>query len=165
MLKLIVAVDQNWGIGHDNNLLVSLPGDLAFFKNKTLNKIVIMGRKTLESLPNQQPLKNRINIVVTSDTTYKKDGCIIAHSLDEAINKAIEINEKKADIFIIGGESIYRQSLKYCDTCYVTKIDGSFLANKFFPNLDSSDGFIIDEVSEKNTENGIDYYFVKYIKK
>ena len=107
-MNLIVAVDKNWAIGQDNKLLAHIPEDMKFFREKTMNQVVIMGRKTLESFPGENPLKNRINIVITTDKTYKKENAIIVSSIEEAI---IEAKKHNKDVFVIGGASIYKQML------------------------------------------------------
>lgn len=131
-MNLIVSVDKNWGIGKDNKLLFSVKGDMEFFKEKTTGKAVIMGRKTLDSLPGGQPLKNRVNIVLTRDTSFKRDGVIVCHSVDEALEKT----KAYPDAFVIGGGEIYKLFLPYCATAYVTKIPRSANAEVFMVNLD-----------------------------
>ncbi len=131
-MNLIVSVDKNWGIGKNNKLLFSLKGDMEFFKEKTTGKAVIMGRKTLNSLPDGHPLKNRVNIVLTRDKAFKRDGVIVCHSVDEALEKT----KTYPDVFVIGGGEIYKLLLPYCDTAYVTKIPQSADAEVFMVNLD-----------------------------
>ena len=132
-MNLIVAVDSNWGIGKDNKLLVSIPADMKFFRTTTSGKVVIMGRKTLESFPNGLPLKNRVNIVITGNKDYKvKDG-VVVHSVEEALQEAGKYPSE--DVYVIGGDSIYRQMLPYCSKAHVTKIDFAYQADTFFPNL------------------------------
>lgn len=162
LINIIVAVSEDWAIGKDNKLLMSIPEDMKFFRNMTLNNVVIMGRKTLESFPNQSPLKNRINIVITRDMNYKKEGAIIVHSTEEAIQEAQKYN---LPIFIIGGGSIYKQFLPMSDTVYVTKILRTFdNADTFFPNLDEMPNFEISEESESQIYEGTLYNFVTYKK-
>ena len=133
-MKAILSADRNWGIGNGNKLLVSIPSDMKFFRQTTTGKVVVMGRKTLESFPNGQPLKNRTNIVLTSNPDYKVKDAVIVHSKEELL-KTLEQYDSE-NIYIIGGESIYRMMLPYCDTVFVTKIDRAFQADTFFPNLD-----------------------------
>lgn len=162
-MKCIVAVDQNWGIGYKGNLLTHLPGDLKyFFKPKTLNKVVVMGRKTLESLPNQKPLVDRVNIVLTTDKTYKCDGAIICHSIEDVLQ--IIKNYPEDDVFIVGGESIYKQFLKMCDEIYVTKINKVFKADTYFPNLDKMKDWIIKWKSDIQKYPEIEYTWCSYEK-
>ena len=161
-MKAIVAVDSNWAIGKGRSLLVHLPGDLRYFKERTLGKTMVMGRETLESLPGQRPLPGRENVVLTRNTCYDAD-CTICHSEEELLDIASRCNTE--DLYIIGGEKVYREFLPYCDTCYVTKIDQAFEADKYFPNLDEDENFQIHWESEWKEENGTRYKFVEYRRK
>lgn len=162
-MKLIVAVENNWGIGKDNGLLVHLPGDLKYFKERTTGKTVVMGRKTLESLPGGRPLPNRTNIVITRNEDFQKEGCIIARTVEEAVKLAGEMaGGNTEDVMVMGGESIYRQMLPFCDTCYITKINKTFDADAFFPNLDEDSQFEVVWESEEQEENGVTYRFLEY---
>lgn len=161
-MKAIVAVDKNWGIGRGKKLLVHLPGDLNYFKEKTLGKIVVMGRETLESLPGKRPLPGRRNIVLTRNRGYGTE-CPLCHSKQELLD--LIMGENDEDVFIIGGEKVYRDFLPSCDTCYVTKIDESYDADKFFPNLDEDDDFSLIGESPTYEENGTRYKFVEYRRK
>ena len=119
-----------------------------------------MGRKTLESFPNGQPLKNRVNIVLTSDKNYKVKDAIIVHDLDE-LHKELE-QYSSEDVYVIGGESIYRQLLDECDVAYITKIDYAYDADAYFPNLDEKEEWQITEDSDEQTYFDLEYYFLKY---
>ena len=132
-MNLIAAVDKNWAIGCKNKLLVSIPADMKFFRETTTGKVVVMGRKTLESFPNGQPLKKRVNIVLTH-------------------------------IYVIGGETIYKQLLDDCDVAHITKIDYAFEADAYFPNLDEMPEWKITQDSEEQTYFDLEYYFYKYDK-
>ena len=159
-MNLIVAVDNNWAIGKDNKLLVSIPADMKFFRKKTADSVVIMGRKTLESFPGGNPLKNRINIVITKNPNYKKEGVIIANSVDEAVSIAKTYNKP---IFIIGGASIYAQALSLCDIAYVTKIYKSFDSpDSFFPNLDKNKNWELIDENLIEEHDGVSYRFCTY---
>lgn len=160
IMSIIVAVDNNWGIGYKNDLLVRIPNDQKFFREKTTGNVVIMGRKTLESFPEGKPLKNRTNIVITSDKSYKVDGAIVVHSIEEALRKIKNIPIE--NVFVIGGSSIYRQMISLCDTIYVTKISRTFEADTYFPNLDEMDEWKITSESEEMIYNGMIYKFSKY---
>ncbi len=162
-MNLIAAVDNNWAIGYKNQLLVRIPEDQKWFRETTTGKVVIMGRKTLESFPNKSPLKNRINIVITKDTNYQVDGAIIVHSIEEAVKAASEYDSK--DVYVIGGETIYRQMLPYCDTAHITKIDYNYQADAYFPNLDKEENWTATETSEERTYFDLLYEFVKYERK
>ena len=130
-MNLIVAVDKNWAIGKDNKLLVSIPDDMKFFRETTTGKVVVMGRKTLESFPNGKPLKNRVNIVLTRDPNYEVKDAIIVHSKDELDKELKKYNQE--DIFVIGGESIYRLMLDDCQKAFVTYVDYAYDADTYFP--------------------------------
>ncbi len=162
-MKLIAAADKNWAIGKDNSLLISIPADMKFFRETTSGHVIVMGRKTLESFPNGAPLKNRVNIVLTRDIEYKKDGAIIVHDIDELTQKIKEYDSE--DIFVIGGGSIYEQLLPLCDTAYITKIDKAFDADTYFPDLDKSGEWKVEHEGERYEHNGIGYQFVTYIRK
>lgn len=159
-MNLIVAVDKNWAIGCNNRLLVSIPSDMKFFRETTMEKVVVMGRKTLESFPGGQPLKNRTNIVITSDSDYKVKDAIVVPSIEAAVGELKKYEEE--DIFVIGGESIYRQMLPYCKTAYVTKIDHAYDADTFFPNLDEMEDWKLTGVTEEQTYFDLEYVFARY---
>ena len=162
-MNLIVAVDKNWAIGLGNKLLVSIPADMNFFRQTTTGKVVVMGRKTLESFPGGQPLKNRTNIIITRDPAYQvKDGIVVS-TIEEAVEELKKYKEE--DIFVIGGESIYRQMLPYCKTAFVTKIDHAYDADTFFPNLDEMEDWKLTGISEEQTYFDLEYTFVKYERK
>lgn len=159
-MKLIVAVDKNWGIGKDNKLLVSIPADMKMFRQETTGKVVVMGRKTLESFPGGQPLKNRVNLVLSRNQEYKPKGVKVCRSLEELLE---EVKKYPSDqVYCIGGESIYRQLLPYCDTAHVTKIDFAYQADSYFPNLDELPGWREAAVSEEQTYFDLEYRFVRY---
>ena len=130
-MNLIAAVDKNWAIGCKNKLLVSIPADMKFFRETTTGKVVVMGRKTLESFPNGQPLKKRVNIVLTRDKNFKAGDAIIVHSMEELREELKKYPSE--DIYVIGGETIYKQLLDDCDVAHITKIDYAFEADAYFP--------------------------------
>ncbi|MDF2543234.1 MAG: hypothetical protein K0S47_2952 [Herbinix sp.] len=162
-MNLIVAVDKNWAIGYKNELLVRIPADHRFFRNETINKAVIMGRKTLESFPGGQPLKQRLNVVITSDLNYKVKDAVVVHSIEEAL-EAVK-GYKSEDVYVIGGASIYQQMLKYCDVAHVTKIDYIYSADTYFPNLEETGEWEITGTSEEQTYYDLEYLFCKYERK
>lgn len=161
-MNLIAAVDRNWAIGYKNQLLVRIPEDQKWFRESTTGKVVIMGRKTLESFPNGRPLKNRTNIVITTDKSYQVSDAIVVHSIEEALEAVKDYNDD--DIYVIGGESIYRQMLPLCKVAHITKIDYAYQADAHFPNLDE-DGWVITETSDERTYFDLIYEFVKYERK
>lgn len=162
-MNLIVAADKNWGIGKDNKLLVSIPADMKFFRSETMGKVVVMGRKTLESFPNGLPLKNRTNIVLTKNPDFHAKGAIVVHSIPELMDELKKYNTE--DVYVIGGDSIYRQMLPYCDVAHVTKIDYAYAADSFFPNLDEMEEWQVTAESDEQTYFDLEYTFVKYEKK
>ena len=148
-MKLIASADKNWGIGFKNKLLVSIPTDMKFFRQTTTGKVVVMGRKTLESFPNGLPLKNRTNIVLTGNKDYRVKDAVIVHTLEELQEELKRYQSD--DIYVIGGERIYRQLLPLCDTAYITRIDHAFQADTFLPNLDELEDWKMTEEGEEQT--------------
>lgn len=162
-MNIIVAVDENWAIGKNNDLLVSIPADMKMFRQETSGKVVVMGRKTLESFPNGLPLKNRTNIVLTGNKDFRVKDAVIVHTIDELLE---EIKKYPADqVYCIGGDSIYHQLLPYCDTAHVTRIHFGYEADRYFPNLDEDPDWEITARSEEQTYFDLEYEFVKYERK
>ena len=159
-MNLIVNADKNWGIGRENQLLVHIPNDMKMFRQTTTGKVVVMGRKTLERFPNGMPLPKRTNIVLTTDQDYDGRGAIVVHSEDELFEELKQYADE--DIFIIGGESIYRMMLPYCDTAYVTRLDYAYDADTYFPDLDARKEWEIVKESEEQTYFDLEYVFLKY---
>ncbi len=159
-MKAILSADTNWGIGNKNKLLVSIPSDMKFFRETTTGNVVVMGRKTLESFPGGLPLKNRINIVLTGNKDYKVKDTVIVHSEEELMEELKKYNTD--DIYVVGGESIYRMMLPHCDTVYVTKIDRAFEADTFFPDLDEMDEWEMTEEGEEQTCFDLTFCFTTY---
>lgn len=159
-MNIIVAVDKNWAIGKDNKLLVSIPADMKMFRQETSGKVVVMGRKTLESFPNGLPLKNRTNIVLTTNRNYDGKGALVVHSLEELLEEIKKYD--KDDVYCIGGDSVYHLLLPYCDTAHVTKIDFAYEADSYFPNLDEMEEWQVTATSEEQTYFDLEYQFIKY---
>jgi dihydrofolate reductase len=163
-MNLIAAVDLNWGIGYNCELLEKIPEDMKQFKEKTLGKIIVMGRTTFESLPNKKPLEQRINIVLTKNKEYNSEGVVLCHSLEELFKELKKYNDE--DIFIIGGETIYSQLLPFCNKAFITKIYKKCIHDKVLVNLDTLHQWENDSSSEKQEfREGIYYNFNTYIKK
>lgn len=162
-MNLIVAVDNHWAIGKNNQLLVRIPEDQKFFRETTTGKVVVMGRKTLESFPNGLPLKNRVNIVLTRNPKYSVKDAIIVHDMEELHEELKKY--KSEDIYVIGGDTIYKQLLDECDVAHVTKIMYEYDADSYFPNLDENPEWEITEESEEQTYFDLEYFFYKYEKK
>lgn len=159
-MKAILSADRNWGIGCQNKLLISIPSDMKFFRETTTGHTVVMGRKTLESFPGGQPLKNRRNIVLTRNPGYSVKGAEVVRSPEELL-KLLE-GSPLEDAYVIGGGEVYRLLLPYCDTVYVTKIDFAYQADTFFPNLDESPEWELAEESEEQTCFDIEFTFRTY---
>lgn len=159
-MKLIVAVAKDWGIGCEGKLLFSLPDDMAFFRKTTKNKIVVMGRPTLLSFPGGEPLKNRINIVLTRDKNYKKEGCIICNSFDELFEELKKYDSD--DVFLIGGGKIYNQLYPYCKEAYITKVDSTEKADTYLHNFDEDENWQLFFQSEEHENNGLKFTFNTY---
>ncbi|MDD6633227.1 MAG: dihydrofolate reductase [Agathobacter sp.] len=162
-MNLIAAVDENWAIGKNNQLLVRIPADQKFFREMTTGRVVVMGRKTLESFPNGQPLKNRTNIVLTHNKDYAVKDAVVVHSMDELHEELKKYDSD--DVFVIGGEKIYEQLLDECDVAHITKIDFAYDADAYFPNLDQNPDWEITGDSEEQTYFDLEYYFYRYEKK
>lgn len=158
-MKLIVAVAEDWGIGYKNKLLFSIPEDMKFFRETTKDSVVIMGRRTLESFPGKKPLKNRVNIVLTSHMDYKVEGAVTCFSAKDA---AMIAKSYDKELFIIGGARVYREFLPYCEKAYVTRVHSKADADSFFPNLDEKPEWVICEKSETIYDNGHEFEFCVY---
>ena len=158
-MNIIVNADKNWAIGKNNSLLVRIPADMKYFRQMTEGNIVVMGRKTLESFPQGRPLANRVNIVISHNPDYQVKDAIVVHSVEEALQ---ECKKHKGEVFVIGGESIYRMMLPYCSKVYVTKIDHAYQADTYFPNLDQLEDWEMTEVSEEHTCFDLEYVFSTY---
>lgn len=135
---------------------------MKFFRQTTTGKVVVMGRKTLESFPGKKPLKNRTNIVLTKNPSYQAEGAIVVHNEDELREELKKYDSE--DIFVIGGESIYRQLLDECDKAYITKIEYAYTADAYFPNLDEKEEWKITAESEEHTCFDLEYFFLTYEK-
>jgi len=160
-MKLIAAVSENWGIGKDNDLLFNIPKDMKFFRETTMGKTVILGRKNLESFPGAKPLPKRTNIILTRNKDFAVEGATVCTSIDEVLALPLE----KEDMFVIGGEEIYRQMLKYCDVCYITKVKKTVPADKFMVNLDQAEDWVLTQESEEIEDNGHIITFCTYERK
>ena len=158
MITAIVHVDKEWGIGKGNDMMFSLPKDMKFFRETTMGNTVVMGGNTLRSFPNQKPLKNRVNIVLSRGQV--RDDCIIVRSYEELKNTLKA--RKNEEIFIIGGGEVYRELLPYCHRALVTKVDAVGGAEVFFPNLDELENFVCINEGEAIEDNGYTIRFIEY---
>ncbi len=159
-MNLIVAVDNNWAIGNKNKLLVSIPNDMKHFREETTGKVVVLGRKTLDTFPQGQPLKNRTNIILSRNAKHEVKGAITVHSLEELLEELKKYNDE--DVYVIGGDSVYKQLLPYCSVAHVTKIDHEYEADTYFPNLDLDAEWEITADSDEQTYFDLPYQFLKY---
>lgn len=160
-MKTIVAVDNRWGIGKNNDLLFHLPSDMKHFREVTLNKIVVMGLNTLKSLPESKPLKNRLNIVLSDEPIEPQDNLIICSSLQEVFSTLSQYSTD--DIFIIGGGMMYNQLCDYCSEAIVTKVYCDGEATVFFPNLDNKDNWRLSSCDPLMTEKNLTFQYCEYI--
>ena len=158
MIYAIVHADKEWGIGRGNDMMFSLPKDMKFFRETTMGHTVVMGGKTLRSFPNQKPLKNRVNIVLSRGQVC--DECILVRSYEELKNELKTRRNEK--IFIIGGGEIYKALLPYCHKALVTKVDAVGGAEVFFPNLDKHPDFVCVDEGEPMDDNGYSIRFTTY---
>lgn len=162
-MNLIVAVDRNWAIGNQGDLLIRIPNDHKFFRQETMGKVVVLGRKTLETFPQGLPLKGRTNIILSANRDFKVRDAAVVHSQEELLEELK--GYKDGDIYITGGESVYRQMLPYCNVAHVTKIDHSYQADSYFPDLDKMPEWKVTAYSEEQTYFDVAYQFVKYERK
>lgn len=161
MIISILNCDKEYGIGKKNGLLFSLKEDMAFFRRTTLNHVVAMGENTLLSFPNLKPLKNRTNIVLSADKDHNYEGVVNVHSFDEFL-KIVAKYAKNEDVYIIGGASMYRQTLEYVDFVYLTKVDAIGGAEVFFVNIDEDPRFEIVSESEPLQDGDYKIKFITY---
>ena len=159
-MDLIVAVYDDWGIGKDGTQPVALSADRKFFRETTRGATVIVGRKTLADFPGGNPLPNRVNIVLTRQN-IAIDGVVVCHSPEEAVALA----ENAPCAFVIGGGSVYKQMLTFCENAYVTKVHCTPESDTFFPNLDEDPHWYLAEILQSGTENDIDYQMCLYKRK
>ena len=160
IISLIAAMDKNRVIGKGGKLPWNLPADMKYFKDKTLGKPVIMGRKTYESVG--KPLPNRTNIIVTHDQDYKTEGCIVVHSVDEALKAA----ENAEEVMVIGGSQIYKEFLPKANKLYLTIIDAEIEGDTYFPEYKIEEWKETSyEEHERDAENQYDYTFLVFEKK
>lgn len=158
MIKAIVHVDKEWGIGKGNDMMFSLPKDMKFFRETTMGHTVVMGGNTLRSFPGEKPLKNRVNIVLSRGQV--RDDCVIVRSYDE-LKTAMKDRENE-EIYVIGGGEVYKALLPYCHEVLVTKVDAVGGAEVFFPNLDMHPDFICVDEGEPVDDNGLTIRFTRY---
>lgn len=155
-MNVIVAVDENWAIGRDGDQLCYIPADLKRFQRLTTGHPVLLGRKTLATFPGGRPLKNRRNLILSTQEDFQPQGGEVFHTLEDALEAA------PADTFVIGGESVYRAALDRCDTAYVTKIQKTFEADRYFPDLDRDPAWQAEEEEGPYTHEDLTFTYVTY---
>ena len=160
-MNLIVAVDENWAIGRGGDLLAHMKEDMKFFRNTTKDHVVLMGRKTLDSFPGGQPLKNRTNIVLTANPEFEREGVIVVHSIEELLAEANKYPTE--ELFVIGGGRVYEELLPYCTKAYITHIHKTFEgADTWFPNLSEDGAWKLTETGESFEQDDFTYTFTTY---
>ncbi|MCI8789172.1 MAG: dihydrofolate reductase [Lachnospiraceae bacterium] len=159
-MNIIAAVDRNWAIGRKGKLLVSIPGDQKRFREETMGKVVVLGRKTLQTFPQGMPLQGRTNIILSKDRGYRVKGGLVVHSIEALMEEVSKY--PSGDVYCIGGESVYRQLLPHCDVAHITKIDHSYEADAYFPDLDKDSEWRVTADSDELTYFDIAYTFLRY---
>ncbi len=162
-MNLIAAVDRNWAIGKGGRLLVSIPADQQIFRQETVGKAVIMGRKTLQSLPGGQPLHKRTNIVLSRDPEIRVKGAVLCRSVEEALEAVRDFPSE--EVYVIGGQETYESFLPYCDTAHITYIDYAYQADTYLHNLDRDPDWEMDAESDEMTYFNLCYTFRRYVRK
>lgn len=168
-MKLVVAVDEGWGIGYRGELLAHVRADLRNFAKLTTGHTVVLGSKTLATFPGGRPLKNRTNIILSRRADYAPEGALVAHSKDELLDMVKDIED---EVFVIGGASVYQLLLPHCDTAYVTKFAKTYESDAYFHNLDADPEWECVGVGEAQTsdpdtdsEGGLEFRFCEYKRK
>lgn len=159
-LNAIVAVDEKWGIGRDNDMLFSIPDDMKYFRKMTLGSLVVYGKNNLLSYPGGKVLPKRRNVIL-STTLQPSEEYELVRNIDELFE--LLKNETERRIFVVGGAMVYEQLLPYCTAAYVTKMYRDFDGEKFFPNLDEIPQWRLEEEGELLEFEGLHYRFTKYV--
>lgn len=162
-MNLYVTADANWGIGLNDNLLIQIPRNQKMFLEETKGKVLVMGRKTLATLPQGMPLAGRTNIILSANPKLQVKGATVVHSLEELFEELKQYREE--DIYVVGGESVYKQLLPFCRVAHVVKMDHLYAANKFFPDLDKDGEWKLTADSDEYTYFDIAYEFLRYERK
>lgn len=162
-MNLIVSADKNWGIGKDGQLLFRARGDMNWFRRHTVGRTVIMGRRTLESLPDGGPLPERENIVLTRDPAYRREGVSVLHSREELF--AFLAGHDEDNVMVIGGGEVYKQLMPYCMRALVTRWDAETAADTFLPDFDKLENWVLIDESPPREEDGVAYTFRTYLQR
>ena len=159
-MKLIAAVDQNWAIGNRDDLLVHIPEDQKNFRRITTGNVVVLGRKTLSGFPGGRPLKDRLNIILTKNPDFEAGDAVIVRSQEELFEQLKKYPSN--EVYVIGGGTLYKMLEPYCDEAIITKIDYSYQADTYFPNLDEKENWELVEEGEEQTYFDLIYHFDTY---
>ena len=160
-MNLIVAVDENWAIGNKNQLLVRIPNDHKHFREETTDKVVVLGRKTLETFPQGLPLKNRTNIVLTANPAFEREGVTVVHSIEEMLETVKKYPAE--ELYVIGGGHVYKELLPYCTKAYITHVHKAFDdADTWFPNLAADKEWKLTETGATFSQDDFTYTFTTY---
>ncbi|MDD5945056.1 MAG: dihydrofolate reductase [Clostridia bacterium] len=162
-MNIIASADKNWGIGNKGQLLAHVSADMKFFKSKTVGNTVILGRKTLATFPGGKPLKDRENIILTTDKAFDGQGAAVVHSVEELKDFIKDRNSES--LYVIGGGTVYSQLMELCDMAYITKFEKEYEADTFIENLDKAEDWYLAEESEPMEERGTVYRFCTYKRK
>lgn len=162
-MNILVTVDERWAIGNGNKLLVQIPKNQKLFMEETAGKVVVVGRKALETFPQGMLTKGRVTIVLSRNPAFSVKGAIVVNSIKALLTELQKYPDE--DIYVAGGESIFTQLLPYCSVAHVTKVDQSYAANKYFPNLDKDPDWILTADSDEQTYFDIAYEFLRYERK
>lgn len=159
-MNLIASSSRDWGIGKENQLLFHIREDMQYFKKMTTGNVVVMGRKTLDSLPGGNPLPERVNIVMTRDRDFSRESVTAVHSAEELLE---ELKRYDSEVFVCGGGEIYRMLLPYCQKAYITKVNADREADAFLPDFDADENWRIAEESEPHfSSKGLEFRFLTY---
>jgi dihydrofolate reductase len=157
-MNVIVAADSRWGIGIDGTQNIVIPEDRRYFREKTLGATIIVGRRTVMDFPDRKPLPGRRNIILSRNPSLKVEGATVVSSVDEVFREIV--NDER--VFVVGGASVFRLFLDYCDTAFVTKFYAEAEADAFFPNLDEKPNWVLRESSDVFESHGYRYAFHRY---
>lgn len=162
-MNLIASATLDWGIGFENNLLVRVSKDMVQFRKKTTGNVVVMGKNTFLSMPNQKPLPNRTNIVLSTDKSFSPEGVIVVRSVDELLETLKSYDTER--VFIIGGAAVYETMLPYCDKAIITRFHVRKTADRFLPDFDADPDWTLTERSTMYEQDGFTYTFDLYTRK
>lgn len=160
-MNIIVCAARNWGIGKDNRLLFHIPEDMRHFRMLTMDKVVIMGRRTLDSLPDGKPLAGRKNIILSRNPNLRVEGATVCNCVQDLLIEASAYPPNS--LFVIGGEAIYRRLLPYCRYALITRVDAAPDADAFFPDLMEHPQWKVRRESDFHEYNGLSYQYVEYV--